>query len=65
MLSLSFFGRTPWGFFRRSVADPVRDKVPLDLFIDTRTGLITALSYGPTLAHHKGADWAVEQAKRQ
>lgn len=65
MFHRMFFGRTPLDFFRRSLSDPVRTQVPLDLFIDTRSGLITALGYGPSLSDHKTADWAIEQAKRQ
>ena len=51
------------GFFRRTeLTTGVKNMVPLDVLVDTRTGVVTALSYGPTVADHKDAAWAVAEA---
>ena len=53
------------GFFRRAeMTTGVKNMVPLDLLVDTRSGLVTALSYGPTVAAHKDAAWAVAEATK-
>ena len=53
------------GFIRRAeLKTGVKNMVPLDLLVDTRTGVVTALSYGPTVADHKDAAWAVAEASK-
>lgn len=42
----------------------VKAQVPVDMMVDTRTGTITAISYGPSAADHQDAAWAVAQATK-
>ena len=52
-------------FFRRAeIFTGVKNVVPVDIMVDTRSGVITAISYGPSVADHKDAAWAVAEAKK-
>lgn len=59
-------GMTPKkDFFRRvELVNGVKTQIPVDMMVDTRTGVVTAISYGPTAADHQDAAWAVAEANK-
>ena len=61
-----FAGVTPKkDFFRRvELVNGVKTQVPVDVMVDTRDGVVTAISYGPTAADHRDAAWAITEAKK-